>query len=162
MIALALTGSGAPEPITSQQNASSTCWPVTAKQDDLTLVTDYLVPVSTLIKFVPSFLRLIGTTPSDQYLFSSQGSDLIDDVAKAQWAITPILTILYPDGEGSPLNTTDAALSCIKVVGPSRASLDTMDNGSTDADGAATSLSSSGSYFTMMAAVATSFILFIT
>lgn len=46
-------------------------------------------------------------------------------------AITPILTLFYPGGEGSFVNTSDASLSCVKVIELDRAALATMvsDNG---------------------------------
>ncbi|RYO75389.1 hypothetical protein DL766_005617 [Monosporascus sp. MC13-8B] len=130
---VALTGNGAPEPITSQQNASSNCWPVTEKQHDLTLVSDYQV----------------------------QGGNLVNEVYEAQWAITPILTLFYPNGEGSLVDAADASLSCIKVMGPALASVDTMDNGTTDTEGGAASLSISGSYYSGLMVLLSSFIAFI-
>ncbi|RYP63363.1 hypothetical protein DL769_006978 [Monosporascus sp. CRB-8-3] len=130
---VALTGNGAPEPITSQQNASSNCWPLTEKQDDLTLVSDYQVP----------------------------GGDLVDDVYEAQWAITPILTLFYPNGEGSLVDAADASLSCVKVMGPALASVDTMSNGTADSEGGAASLAISGSYYSALIVLISSLISFI-
>ncbi|RYP08224.1 hypothetical protein DL764_002039 [Monosporascus ibericus] len=130
---VALTGDGAPEPITSQQNASSNCWPVTKKQDDLTLVSDYQVP----------------------------GGDLIDDAYNAMWAITPILTLFYPNGEDSLVDAADASLSCVKVMGPALASVDTMNNGTTEGEGGAASLSISGSYYSVLVVLISSLISFI-
>ncbi|RYP55131.1 hypothetical protein DL768_000250 [Monosporascus sp. mg162] len=130
---VALTGNGAPEPITSQQNASSNCWPVTEKQDDLTLVSDYQVP----------------------------GGVSVDDVYNAQWAITPILTLFYPNGEGSLVDAADASLSCVKVMGPALASVDTMSNGTTESEGGAASLSISGSYCAVLIVLISSLISFI-
>ncbi|KAI0837186.1 hypothetical protein F5Y06DRAFT_93397 [Hypoxylon sp. FL0890] len=113
---VALTGDGAPQPISQQQNASSNCWPITPKDDSLALVSEYTQP----------------------------GSDLVEDAEKAQWAITPILTVYYPISDGSPLHDVDASLSCVKVMGPARASLDTMNNGTNDNTGSgAAALSSS-------------------
>ncbi|RYP64624.1 hypothetical protein DL770_009159 [Monosporascus sp. CRB-9-2] len=133
LITVALTGNGAPEPITSQQNASSNCWPVIEKQDDLTLVSDYQIP----------------------------GGDSIDDVYNAQWAVTPILTLFYPNGEGSPIDAADASLSCVKVMGPALASVDTMSNGTTEDEGGAASLSISGSYYSVLIVLISSLISFI-
>ncbi|RYP34248.1 hypothetical protein DL767_004371 [Monosporascus sp. MG133] len=129
-IAVALTGNGAPEPITSQQNASSNCWPVTEKQNDLTLVSDYRI----------------------------QGDGSIDDVYNAQWAITPILTLFYPNGEGSLVDAADASLTCVKVMGPALASVDTMSNGTTGGEGGAASLSISGSYYSVLIVLISSLI----
>ncbi|KAI1413249.1 hypothetical protein F5Y13DRAFT_161846 [Hypoxylon sp. FL1857] len=114
--AVALTGDGAPQPISQQANASSTCWPITPKDDSLTLVSEYTQP----------------------------GSDLVADAEKAQWAITPVLTVFYPESDGSVVHDIDASLTCVKAMGPAKASLDTMNNGTSDNPGSgAATLSSS-------------------
>ncbi|KAI1464083.1 uncharacterized protein F4812DRAFT_222112 [Daldinia caldariorum] len=104
---VALTGEGAPQPITQQQNSSSTCWPVIPKQDDLTLVSQY----------------------------NYTGGNLASELEEAMFAITPIITVFYSAGNGSLATDTEASLSCVKVVGPARASLSTINNGSNDHDG---------------------------
>ncbi|KAK6949299.1 hypothetical protein Daesc_009374 [Daldinia eschscholtzii] len=115
-----LTGEDAPKPITQQQNSSSNCWPIIPKQDDLTLVSKY----------------------------NYTGGEYASELEKAMFAITPIITVFYSAGDGSLVTETEASLSCIKVVGPARASLSTMDNGSNDHDGSgAMGLSSSQSLF---------------
>ncbi len=53
---LALTGSGAPEPITGQQNASSNCWPATDREDSLTLVSDLRVPVRIIFTLISAHI----------------------------------------------------------------------------------------------------------
>ncbi|KAI8623021.1 hypothetical protein F5Y19DRAFT_405725 [Xylariaceae sp. FL1651] len=100
-----LIGHGVSRPISAQQNVSSTCWPVIPKQNQLTLVSEY----------------------------QTQGSLLISDAAEAEFAITPILTVFYPTGKGSIIDNVDASLSCVKVVGPPLASVDTMQNGKSSA-----------------------------
>ncbi|KAI1136075.1 hypothetical protein F5Y05DRAFT_123144 [Hypoxylon sp. FL0543] len=105
--AVALTGDGAPQPISQQRNASSTCWPITPKDDSLTLVSEYTQP----------------------------GSDLVADAEKAQWAITPVLTVFYPISDGNAPQDVDASLTCVKAMGPARASLGTMNNGTSDTPG---------------------------
>ncbi|KAI1392686.1 uncharacterized protein F4822DRAFT_137903 [Hypoxylon trugodes] len=113
----ALTGNGAPQPITKQENTTSNCWPIIPKQDSLTLVSEYTVP----------------------------GSVYADDMEKAQWAITPILTVFYPSDNGTLVSNTDASLTCVKVMGPERASLGTFSNGQDDHDNGAAALLSSHS-----------------
>ncbi|KAJ8130630.1 hypothetical protein O1611_g2999 [Lasiodiplodia mahajangana] len=111
----ALTGNGSPRPISTNENGTSTCWPVLPKQNQLTHVADYDV----------------------------QGTLLVSDGETAQFSITPILTVFYPRGDGSIVSDIDASLTCAKAVGPSRASLDTMSDGSDDHDGSAMSSSPS-------------------
>ncbi|KAI2614878.1 hypothetical protein GGR54DRAFT_615230 [Hypoxylon sp. NC1633] len=120
----ALTGDDAPQALSQQQNSSSTCWPITPKQDDLTLVSEY----------------------------HTSGSNDLSEADAAQFAITPVLTVFYPEGDGSIVTGIDASLSCLKVVGPPRASLDTI-NG-TDPNSGATALSSSDSWATAALAIA--------
>ncbi|KAI1774802.1 hypothetical protein F4818DRAFT_73676 [Hypoxylon cercidicola] len=117
-VGAALTGEGAPQPISQQQNSSSTCWPVIPKQDGLTLISEY----------------------------HTTGSDLVEDAERAQWAITPVLTVFYSAGNGSLVTDVDASLSCVKTMGPARASLDTINDGSDDHDSGATTLSASKSW----------------
>ncbi|KAI1209192.1 uncharacterized protein F4807DRAFT_99815 [Annulohypoxylon truncatum] len=116
--AVALTGDDAPEPISQQENSSATCWPVTPKEDSLTLVAE----------------------------FTEAGSDLVADAEEAFWAITPILTVVFSVGNGTTENAIDASLSCVKAMGPARASLDTINNGTDDQDNGATTLSSSHAF----------------
>ncbi|KAI2630302.1 hypothetical protein GGS26DRAFT_104978 [Hypomontagnella submonticulosa] len=111
----ALTGDGAPKAIAQQQNSSGNCWPIIPKQDSLTLVSEY----------------------------TTNGSQLADDQAKAQLAITPIITVFYPESNGSLVANVDASMTCVKVMGPPRASLDTISNGTNDPDSGAVKLSSS-------------------
>ncbi|KAI0384064.1 hypothetical protein F5Y04DRAFT_234883 [Hypomontagnella monticulosa] len=120
----ALTGDGAPKAIAQQQNSSGTCWPIIPKQDSLTLVSEY----------------------------TTNGSQLASDQAKAQSAITPIITVFYPEGNGSLVASVDASMSCVKIMGPARASLDTISNGSNDPDSGAVKFSTS--YTWMSAALA--------
>ncbi|KAI1760527.1 hypothetical protein GGR53DRAFT_76888 [Hypoxylon sp. FL1150] len=108
-VGVALTGEGAPQSLSQQQNSSSTCWPVIPKQDELTLVSEY----------------------------QTTGTDLVEDAEKAQWAITPVLTVFYSAGNGSLVTDVDASLSCVKTMGPARASLDTMNDGLDDPDSGA-------------------------
>ncbi|XXH02553.1 hypothetical protein Hte_008930 [Hypoxylon texense] len=115
---VALTGDGAPQPLSQQQNASSACWPIIPKQDELTLISEY----------------------------QTAGSDLIEDAEKAQWAITPVLTVFYSAGDRSLVTDVDASLSCVKTMGPARASLDTINDGSDDPDSGAAALLPSGSW----------------
>ncbi|KAI0882235.1 uncharacterized protein GGS22DRAFT_195974 [Annulohypoxylon maeteangense] len=113
--AVALTGNDGPEPISQRENSSTTCWPITPKKDSLSLVAE----------------------------FTQVGSDLVADAEKAFWAITPILTIFFPIGNGTATDTIDASLSCVKAMGPARASVDTMNNGTDDQDNGVISLLSS-------------------
>ncbi|KAI1115296.1 hypothetical protein F5Y14DRAFT_410827 [Nemania sp. NC0429] len=108
-----LTGDGSPQPISQEDNSTSTCWPVLPKQNQLTHVTDYTVP----------------------------GTLLAKDAETALLAITPILTVFYPAREESVVRDVDASLTCVKVLGPPRASLDTISDGS--GEGFAASLSPS-------------------
>ncbi|KAI1122809.1 hypothetical protein F5Y10DRAFT_253289 [Nemania abortiva] len=121
----ALTGNGSPQPISAEENSTSTCWPVLPKQYQLTHVTDHTVP----------------------------GTLLVSDAQKAELSITPILTVFYPRGDGSVVSDIDASLTCVKVVGPSRASLDTMSDGSGDDEGSAMSLSPSSTLAVAMGAL---------
>lgn len=69
------------------------------------------------------------------------------------YAITPILTLFFPTGNQSIVTEADASLSCLKVVGPSRASLDTMNDGSQDPNsGVSKSLSSHSVFFGVIVA----------
>ncbi|KAI1189213.1 hypothetical protein F5B17DRAFT_392343 [Nemania serpens] len=108
-----ITGNGSPQPISKEDNSTSTCWPVLPKQNQLTHVADYMVP----------------------------GTHLEKDAQTALAAITPIITVFYPEEKGSIVGDIDASLTCVKVLGPPRASLDTMSDGS--AEGLAASLSPS-------------------
>ncbi|KAI1657773.1 hypothetical protein F4813DRAFT_359511 [Daldinia decipiens] len=129
----ALTGTNASQPIGQQQNSSSNCWPVIPKQNDLTLVSQY----------------------------NYTGDDTIKELERAVWAITPIITVFYSAGNGSLVTETEASMSCLKVVGPPRASLATMTDGSGDTDGSgAVGLSSSQSVLSvaLFAAVAAFFV----
>ncbi|KAI1103607.1 hypothetical protein F4804DRAFT_309684 [Jackrogersella minutella] len=117
---VALTGDGAPTAISQEQNSSSACWPITPKEDSLTLVTEYTV----------------------------EGNDFVADAEEAQWTITPILTVFYPASNGSVVDTIDASLSCVKAMGPAKASLDTINDGTNDTDSGATALSSPNSLTT--------------
>lgn len=136
---LAIAGKGAPEPITGQQNASSTCWPITAKNNDLTLVDDYGYRVRISHPW--------GRTHDFNY--SMKGTEYVRDIGRAMFAITPILTLFYPGQEGSLVNTSDASLSCIKVMGPALATLKTMYNG--EGSNGASGLSASNPYFLILA-----------
>ncbi|KAI8949784.1 hypothetical protein F4801DRAFT_385360 [Xylaria longipes] len=97
-----LSGNGAPQPLSGDKNSSSTCWPVLPKEYQLTLESEY----------------------------QTNGSLSVDEGEAALYAITPILTLFFPTGNQSIVTEADASLSCLKVVGPSRASLDTMIDGS--------------------------------
>ncbi|KAI0448487.1 hypothetical protein F5B21DRAFT_497427 [Xylaria acuta] len=99
-----LSGKGAPQPLSGDKNSSSTCWPVLPKENQLTLASEY----------------------------QKNGSRQADEAQAAMYAITPILTLFFPMGNQSIVTEADASLSCLKVVGPSRASLDTMNDGSQD------------------------------
>ncbi|KAI0440563.1 hypothetical protein F4803DRAFT_526882 [Xylaria telfairii] len=101
-----LSGKGAPEPLSGDKNASSTCWPVLPKENQLTLVSEY----------------------------QKNGSRQADEAQAAMHAVTPILTLFFPTGNQSIVTEADASLSCLKVVGPSKASVDTMMDGSQDSD----------------------------
>lgn len=154
-LVIALTGEDAPQPISQQQNSSSTCWPVIPKQDDLTLVSQYNYTVSSIHHRSPNLSSLKCR------LTIEQGDTTFNDLEKASWAITPILTVFYSAGNGSLVTETEASMSCIKVVGPPRASLATMNNGSSDNDGSgAAGLSSSQSMLSaaLFAVVAAFFI----
>ncbi|KAI1123466.1 hypothetical protein F5Y10DRAFT_270036 [Nemania abortiva] len=97
-----LSGNGALQPLSGDKNSSSTCWPVLPKENQLTLASEYY----------------------------TKGGGSIDDLEAAMFAITPILTLFYPTGNQSIVTEADASLSCLKVVGPDRASLGTMSDGS--------------------------------
>lgn len=129
-----ITGNGSPQPISKEDNSTSTCWPVLPKQNQLTHVADYMVPVSLLTL---SHVMIIQTHNISIY----QGTHLEKDAQTALAAITPIITVFYPEEKGSIVGDIDASLTCVKVLGPPRASLDTMSDGS--AEGLAASLSPS-------------------
>ncbi|XDG08367.1 hypothetical protein ABKA04_007982 [Annulohypoxylon sp. FPYF3050] len=118
--AVALAGDDAPTSISRQENSSSTCWPIIPKENSLTLVAE----------------------------FSEVGSDLVADAEDAFWAITPILTVLFPLENGVTENAIDASLSCVKAMGPARASVDTINNGTDDPDNGASIPSSPYSFAT--------------
>ncbi|KAI5864851.1 hypothetical protein GGS23DRAFT_619541 [Durotheca rogersii] len=101
MDAVALTGSDAEQRISPEKQSASSCWPITPKEDRLTLVAE----------------------------FERVGTNQVQDTQSAAWAITPILTVFYPTGAQSLVTEIDASLSCVKIVGPSRASLPTMSSG---------------------------------
>ncbi|KAJ3565391.1 hypothetical protein NPX13_g7520 [Xylaria arbuscula] len=115
-----LSGKGAAQPLSGDKNSSSTCWPVLPKENELTLSSEY----------------------------KTNGSDLLDEVQAAMYAITPILTLFFPTGDKSVVTTGDASLSCLKVVGPAKASLDTQSDGSQDQhdNGAPTAFSSRSAF----------------
>ncbi|KAJ3561539.1 hypothetical protein NPX13_g8908 [Xylaria arbuscula] len=119
LTSIALSGKGAPQPLSGDKNSSSTCWPVLPKENQLTLASDY----------------------------QKNGSDYAEDIGDAMYAITPILTLFFPTGNDSVVSEADASLSCLKVVGPARASLDTIDDGSDDHDNGSSKTFSSGSLF---------------
>ncbi|KAI0535002.1 hypothetical protein GGR58DRAFT_27023 [Xylaria digitata] len=123
-----LSGNGAPQPLSGDRNSSSTCWPVLPKENQLTLASEYQI----------------------------NGSRLADEAQAAMYAITPILTLFFPTGNESIVTEADASLSCLKVVGPSRASLDTINDGSQDPDsGVSKTFSSHSAFFgVVVAAVA--------
>ncbi|KAI1822786.1 hypothetical protein F4861DRAFT_540607 [Xylaria intraflava] len=124
----ALTGNASPQPISGKENSTSTCWPVLPKQNQLTHVADHIVP----------------------------GSLSIADAQAVQFSITPILTVFYPDGNGSIINDVDASLTCVKVLGPSKASVGTEGD---DATGSAVSLSSSSTMLVTAGAILASLLI---
>ncbi|KAI1378583.1 hypothetical protein F4677DRAFT_411307 [Hypoxylon crocopeplum] len=126
---VALTGDGAP---LAHSQDSSPCWPITPKEDELTLVSEYDIA----------------------------GSQLVSDAEDAQWAITPILTVFYPEGDGSIVNGVDASMSCIKVMGPPLASLDTMSADDPNSGAAALSSSYSWASAALCVAIAASLALY--
>ncbi|KAK7961902.1 uncharacterized protein PG986_002727 [Apiospora aurea] len=96
---VALTGNGAPKPITGERNASSNCWPILNKEDSL--------------------------TPVFQWVNRTNG------IPTSYLGITPILTLFWPT-YGTALDRRDAALTCVKMMGPANASLATMKSGGGD------------------------------
>ncbi|KAI0418224.1 hypothetical protein F5X98DRAFT_374019 [Xylaria grammica] len=124
MSSTALTGSHSPQPISAKENATSTCWPVLPKEHRLTYVTDYVVRITD---------------------FS------VHDIQALSFAITPILTVFYPTGSGSGIDDVDASLTCVKIMGPSRASFENMRDGS--GKGSAISLSPSSTMLITMGAL---------
>ncbi|KAI0201211.1 hypothetical protein F4808DRAFT_130563 [Astrocystis sublimbata] len=137
----ALTGNASPEPISTQDNSTSTCWPVLPKENKLTHVTDYLA------------------------LSDISAKDTIAvDTQSALVAITPILTVFYPIEKDSIVENVDASLSCIKIVGPPRASISTISTTSTMStmspgtdEGLAVPLSSSSTILLAMGSLLTIF-----
>ncbi|ORY56998.1 uncharacterized protein BCR38DRAFT_478618 [Pseudomassariella vexata] len=115
LTAVALTGNGAPEPISGSQNSTSTCWPITPKSDSVTLVTEY----------------------------TRDGDLQVSTATKAQWAITPVLTLFF-QSNGTLITDTEASLSCLKVMGPANASLDTQSGSDDNKEGAAMTLGAPG------------------
>lgn len=116
----ALSGTGAPTPISTQQNSTSTCWPALPKADDLTLVDSS-----------NSTVRILGTPwpgARNRRPFS-QGNFEAAAIVKKFFSITPILTVFFPgDGNGSLVS-----LTCVKAVDlttASNATLNRSDKGS--------------------------------
>ncbi|KAK4156603.1 hypothetical protein C8A00DRAFT_30571 [Chaetomidium leptoderma] len=87
--AKALSGDGSPEPISDQQNSTSTCWPVLPKSDNLTLVGS-----------------VMATGNFD-------ASTLMDNF----FSITPVLTVFFPGNKTDGLvSKSEAQLTCLKAI----------------------------------------------
>ncbi|KAK0646752.1 hypothetical protein B0T16DRAFT_458637 [Cercophora newfieldiana] len=86
----ALTGPGAPSPITPEQNSTSNCWPVSPNSYSLI-----------------SVMRI--STTGDYYL-STGIRNLLN--------IVPVLTVFYPRGNGSSIAALkpEAQLACLKAI----------------------------------------------
>ncbi|KAI0967139.1 hypothetical protein F4678DRAFT_483263 [Xylaria arbuscula] len=90
--AIPLSGTkNVPQPITSEQNSTSTCWPVLPKQNGLSLVNDYSVNLKI---------------------------DAPEEIGAAFFAVTPILTVLYPLTDKSIITEPDVSMSCLKIMVP--------------------------------------------
>lgn len=62
---IAISGPGAPRPLTDEGNSTTTCWPVVPKEHDLTLIEDTaegvsLIPEPTPDMFSPLLLHGIN------------------------------------------------------------------------------------------------------
>ncbi|KAK7753911.1 hypothetical protein SLS62_004008 [Diatrype stigma] len=101
-----ILGGSAPAVILSSDNITSNCWPITPKEDDL------------------AFIERLTTTTDDF------GSDVLQNFF---YGVTPILTAFY-SGEGSPITTNTAQMTCLKTMGPSPGSNQTVDEDDDDDD----------------------------
>ncbi|CAM1509597.1 Fc.00g033360.m01.CDS01 [Cosmosporella sp. VM-42] len=114
--AVALSGSGGVEPISSKDNSSSECWPITPKSYDLSYV-DSIV------------------TEGDYY---------IDTLSKELFGITPILTIFFPGDSDAIISKPEAQMTCMKVVDTSVGTNATKSPGGEDKGNGARSLGLGG------------------
>ncbi|KAK1834383.1 hypothetical protein QBC39DRAFT_252843 [Podospora conica] len=97
--ARAITGPGAPKPITAAQNASSDCWPVEPRGYDLTPVLK------------------MNTT----------GGVVAPAGERALFNVVPILTVFFPTGNAAgSVVRSEAQLTCIKPIDLSVKSQSTM------------------------------------
>ncbi|KAH7327217.1 hypothetical protein BKA65DRAFT_64303 [Rhexocercosporidium sp. MPI-PUGE-AT-0058] len=104
-----LTGTGAAVPITSSQNSTSNCWPITPREYDLSLVTSV----------------------------QAAGDFSVETASTNFYGITPILTLFYP-GNGSLITKAEAQMTCMKTVGPSASKNETKsDNDNSEDKGSA-------------------------
>ncbi|CAM1502185.1 Fc.00g041690.m01.CDS01 [Cosmosporella sp. VM-42] len=99
----ALFGSGAPGAISSRENSTSNCWPITPKSDDLTL---------------------IGS-------LSSKGDLKAETLEAAFYGIVPILTVFFP-GNSSVITEADSQMTCMKAVGKNDATEQTKSDSDDD------------------------------
>ncbi|KAI1294343.1 hypothetical protein F5Y03DRAFT_410872 [Xylaria venustula] len=89
--AIPLSGTkNVPQPITSKQNSTSTCWPVLPKHNGLSLVNEYSVNLKI---------------------------DAPEEIGHA-FLVTPILTVLYPLTDKSIIDEPDISMSCLKIMVP--------------------------------------------
>ncbi|KAK0744363.1 hypothetical protein B0T21DRAFT_407474 [Apiosordaria backusii] len=96
---VSLSDNGSPKPIDSQQNASSNCWPISPRNNDL---------------------RLVHST-------NTTGDFKAETLSKNFFGVTPILTVFFPgDDNRTTVSQPDAQLTCVKTIDLTTASNATM------------------------------------
>ncbi|KPM38674.1 hypothetical protein AK830_g7876 [Neonectria ditissima] len=115
-VGLETTALSGVEPISSKENSSSECWPITPKAYDL------------------SFVRS----------FETEGDYLADTLANEFYGIVPILTFFFPRDSHKIVSKAEAQMTCMKTIDSSVASNSTKSSGSEDEDNAGETLIISG------------------
>ncbi|THV84005.1 hypothetical protein D6D17_01835 [Aureobasidium pullulans] len=104
VVAVPLTGSPAPEPISAAENETSNCWPTLPK-------TNQLLPVWTA--------SIYTSIENDTTIRSGTGT-------------TPVMTIFFAEGNNEK---SSAELVCLRPVDLNEKSAETMDDGTSEAQG---------------------------
>jgi hypothetical protein len=102
---LVLSGPGAAEIITAEENSTSNCWPIMPKEDNLALVSSTSTPVRPY-------------PPTDYLIFANifQGDFQVSTIEKNFDVITPILTLFFP-ADGDLITKNEAQITCMKTIG---------------------------------------------
>lgn len=101
---LALSGPEGVEPIDSQENSTSNCWPIEPKSYDLSLVKS---SQSEVRKAVHESSHMLTLEQGD-----ARAATILEKFAR----ITPILTVFFPNGSGGVVSEVAGQLTCMKVI----------------------------------------------